>query len=211
MRSICSVALALLTGCGASMQPSQDAAIVPLLDGWEVPVERIADMDVCEAIESPLVRPVNPALRGAGVAMLSKASFVEVTDAEAKRLIGAGEQSDTQNASSLVANYLSEARARKHRAVVESRDSWSEADENELASLSTRFENGHFSGYKPYLVRAVAKHEGTGRFYAELCGGDLKIVHGSLGRTTPPSTRVPLVVYLRQQPSRVFATWSMAE
>lgn len=64
---------------------------------------------------------------------------------------------------------------------------------------------------QPYMVRAVAKHVGTGRFLAGFCGDDIYVVHGSLGRSTPPSLRVPIVLYLDRRPERVFASWNIAE
>jgi hypothetical protein len=204
-------AFALLAGCGAGAQPGRDAASPPLVEGWEVPVERIANFDDCDLVEPPLVRAVSPPLRDEGITMLADGPVVELTDVEAARLTGAPRQNDVPSATILLADFLDEMRARKHRAEVERRDSWSVADENELVALSARYAAGGHRSYKPYLVRAVAKHEGTGHFYAGLCGGDLQIVHGSLGRSTPPSTRVPLVIYLSQQPHRVFATWSIAE
>jgi hypothetical protein len=182
-----------------------------LVDGWEVPVERIANFDDCDLVEPPLVRAVSRPLRGESVTMLADVPVVELTDADAARLTAAPRQKGVPDATTLLADFLDEMRARKYRAEVESRDSWSIADENELVALSTRYAAGRYRAYRPYLVRAVAKHEGTGSFYAGLCGSDLHVVHGSLGRNIPLSTRVPLVIYLSRQPHRVFASWSMAE
>jgi hypothetical protein len=67
------------------------------------------------------------------------------------------------------------------------------------------------NGRKPYLVRAVAKGPVGGIFSVSLCGKTLSIVHGSLGRSTPPTELVPLVVFLSHRPSRVSAGWRMAE
>jgi hypothetical protein len=58
---------------------------------------------------------------------------------------------------------------------------------------------------------AVAEHEQTGHFYAELCGDDLAASHGSLGRSTPRSTRLPVVVFLERAPVNIYVRWSIAE
>jgi hypothetical protein len=66
-------------------------------------------------------------------------------------------------------------------------------------------------GLRPFLVRAVAKYEGTGAFEADMCGTSLPIVHGSLGHSTPPSIRAPIVVFLPNLPAKVYVSWQMAE
>jgi hypothetical protein len=208
---VSAVALVLLAGCGASISPDSDANNPPLADAWEVPSPTVADDADCTLVEPPLIGAVHTSLRAQSTAALADVPVVELTEGEAARLIAAPRQNDAPLAPILLANFLDEMRERKHRAEVESRDSWSVADENELVALSARYAAGGHRSYRPYLVRAVAKHEGTGGFYAKMCGRDLHVSHGSLGRTIPPSTRVPLVIYLNRQPDRVFATWSIAE
>ena len=175
------------------------------------PTRPVTSVEDCDPIEPPLIRTVRPSLRKQSIATLADIPVVELTDLEAARLIEAPRPRNAPLGTILLASFLDEMRARKHRAEVERRDSWSVADEDELIALSARYADGGHRAYRPYLVRAVAKHEGTGRFYGEICGRDLSILHGSLGRSTPPSTRVPLVVFLSQQPDRVFASWSIAE
>lgn len=65
--------------------------------------------------------------------------------------------------------------------------------------------------FKPFLVRAVAKNRNSGTFIVRLCGSTLWVTHGSLGRSVPPSTRVPLVVFLDRKPAAVFIGWTMAQ
>jgi hypothetical protein len=202
---------AFLSGCHASGQSGQGVDDPTVADSWEVPATSFASAEGCYLIEPPLVRAVNAVLRSESTATLAAAPIVKLTDEEAARLIGAEPLEDSALAASLMQSYLDEMRSRKHRAEVERRDSWSVADETEFDALSARYAAGSYRAYRPYLVRAVAKHEGTGAFYAELCGRDLRVVHGSLGRSTPPSTKVPLVIFLNEQPDRVLATWSIAE
>jgi hypothetical protein len=204
------VALAILAGCGA-VASDQDGTKEPAADAWEVTIGHTVNWDDCKPVEPPLVRPLNAQSRGEGVAMLRDVSFIEVTDAEGARLTGAGKQSHATNAERLISNYLDEMRVKKRRATVERRGSWSLEDENEFAFISRRSAAEAYRGYKPYLVRAIAKNEGTGTFYVYICGDDLEITHGSLGHSVPQSQRVPLVIYLKRQPQRVFAAWAMAE
>lgn len=210
MRQLC-VAIALFAGCIPTDQPGEDATKRPLADSWEDSGAPLADSQGCSLIPPPLIHVVSLSYRYQSIATLAETSIVKLTEAEAARLMGGGGQIAASSATGLVASFLDEMRARKRRARVERRDSWSIADEGELAALSARYAAAEFRPFKPYLVRAVAKHEGTGAFSADMCGRSLHIQHGSLGRTTPPSTRVPLVIFLSQQPTQVFATWSIAE
>ena len=61
---------------------------------------------------------------------------------------------------------------------------------------------------RPYLVRAVAINELTGRFTAWSHDGELWMAHGSLGNGV--DHRVPVVVFLDHQPSVLFVTASSA-
>lgn len=63
----------------------------------------------------------------------------------------------------------------------------------------------------PFLVRAISKNELSSVFLVRQCGSTLRIVNGSLGRSTPPSVRAPLVVFLEDAPARVEVSWSIAE
>ncbi|MCX7359922.1 MAG: hypothetical protein NT015_17505 [Alphaproteobacteria bacterium] len=63
---------------------------------------------------------------------------------------------------------------------------------------------------RPFLVRAIAKHSAP-MFFLQACGSTLVILQGSLGRSTSPSYRMPLVVMLAHEPERVEVLWSIAE
>ncbi len=205
------LALAICTGCSAPVQSSGLSDEQPLNDEWETPRSSLPSAEDCGQIETVLIHPVSPSLRDQGIALLSDVSLVELSDEDAARLIDVPNHTHVPLATALVAAELDELRARRHRAVVERKDSWTGGDEVDLAALSSRYDAGDYQSFRPYLVRAVAKNEGTGGFYASLCKSDLRIEHGSLGHSIPPSTRVPLVVFLRQPPQRVFVTWGMAE
>lgn len=65
-------------------------------------------------------------------------------------------------------------------------------------------------GFHPFLVRAVAKNSAPA-FFVQSCGATLIVLQGSLGRSTPPSYRMPLVVLLERAPERVEVLWDIAE
>lgn len=63
---------------------------------------------------------------------------------------------------------------------------------------------------RPFLVRAVAKND-VPVFLAYVCDDLLVVQHGSLGRSTPPSRRAPLVILLDRLPAHTAVLWSIAE
>jgi hypothetical protein len=89
--------------------------------------------------------------------------------------------------------------------------SWSADDQQRLDLLAKTMSDAAGSNLRPFLVRAVAKHEATGAFFASVCGESLVMVHGSLGHSTPPSIRVPVIVFLQKRPAAVYVGWQMAE
>jgi hypothetical protein len=62
----------------------------------------------------------------------------------------------------------------------------------------------------PFLVRSVMGSQ-TGWFQVRVCGAGLFVGHGSMSQEPPTPSRVPLVLWLRQKPARVYATWSFAQ
>ena len=63
----------------------------------------------------------------------------------------------------------------------------------------------------PYLVRSMAGFEATGHYFVGICGDVLDVEHGSLGRSRPKASHVPLVIFLERAPQRVHAAWGVAE
>lgn len=205
------LAVAMVMGCSSPIHSGIATEGQQEHDEWENPNSFPAAIETCDEIPTSLLHEVTRPEREQSIASLTDVSTIQLTEEEAARLIDVPRLGDTSLASSLVAAELDALRARKHRAVVERRDRWSRVDEAVLASLSESFAAEVYETYRPYLVRAVAKNEGTGRFYASMCEDALYVHHGSLGRSIPPSTRVPIVVFLNQPPIEVFVTWSMAE
>jgi len=62
-----------------------------------------------------------------------------------------------------------------------------------------------------YLVRAVYLNEATGSFYVSQKGSELKVHHGCSGGHAVPMKRTAVIVQLRESPTEVFVTCSMAE
>jgi hypothetical protein len=62
----------------------------------------------------------------------------------------------------------------------------------------------------PFLVRAVMGAQ-TGWFQVYVCRAGLFVGHGSMSREPPIPSRMPLVLWLMEQPARVYATWSFAQ
>jgi len=66
-------------------------------------------------------------------------------------------------------------------------------------------------GMRFYLVRAVYLNEGTGTFQLRLAGTELEVHHGSLSRGAMPMKRAALIAQLKEQPTEVYVTCSMAQ
>ena len=205
------ISLAGLAACGDPNTPMTADNRETTTDGWETPARRPTNIEACDITADPLVHPVVRKMREQSIWRLAETSFVELDDAEAANLIRADHGDSFASASSLMNAYLGDLSEQKHNAVVERRGSWSGATEAEYSALSQRNAAGEFDRYRPFLVRAVARHENTGHFYASRCGPDLFIEHGSLGRSVPPSIKTPLVVFLPEPPRQVYVTWSIAE
>lgn len=65
-------------------------------------------------------------------------------------------------------------------------------------------------GFRAYLVRAVSKFQST-TFVVRDCGDLLFVMNGSLGRSTPPSSPMPIVVMLNHEPSQLVVDWEIAQ
>jgi hypothetical protein len=65
-------------------------------------------------------------------------------------------------------------------------------------------------GLKPYLVRAVYGHGGTGGYSVTRIGSDILVSHGSLGRTSP-ANKSALVLCLDFAPVVVYTSVEIAE
>jgi hypothetical protein len=66
------------------------------------------------------------------------------------------------------------------------------------------------AGKQPYLVRVMYGHAGTGSYGVLRRGNDIRVFHGSLGRTNA-CTKSALVVNLEFAPREVYVEISIAE
>ena len=62
-------------------------------------------------------------------------------------------------------------------------------------------------GFRAYLV---SKFQST-TFVVRDCGDLLFVMNGSLGRSTPPSSPMPIVVMLNHEPSQLVVDWEIAQ
>ena len=63
----------------------------------------------------------------------------------------------------------------------------------------------------PYLVRAVVLNESTGTFSAYMKDAELWIMHFQLERGPAPMKKYPMVIFLENQPSKVYTEILLAE
>ena len=172
----------------------------PSPDLWEgLPISP-AEMKLCHPVPRQLVVPVSNARRPEAMPLLAHDEAITLTDVQAASLI---EQTVPTGglAGRLIDQAVTDLNAR----------GGGFSTKDELADLDLFRTEHRLSALRPYLTRAIAKFEGTGAFTADDCGAVLNIIHGSLGHSTPPSTRVPVVVFLDHLPKRVHAAWSIAE
>jgi hypothetical protein len=207
-------------GCASRAVPRDNAAgterdantedvnrILPL-DSWEAADgARRPALASCTEIPSALVVPLPEQARPAAITRLESVETVALDDAEAAGLLSLPPSSDHQGAT-LAARLVDEAIEQVYQA--QRTGDWSVAFPHRLDALEELARSGVTSRLRPFLVRAIAKIEHTGGFEVGLCGDTLQIVHGSLGHRVPPSTRVPLVVFLEHAPASLYVSWSMA-
>jgi hypothetical protein len=173
-------------------------------DGWEN--RRPNGLRGCNVVDPALVAPVPVAHRQEAIAKLENIAITELDQRQASALLDLPSDASSSGAGRIKAAIamLEELR----RSVLEHRiGSWSRADEKRLDGLHRRDVDPATAALRPFLVRAVAKYEGTGGFFAYACEDGLVIEHGSLGGSVPPSRRSPIVVFLDRAPARVFVVW----
>jgi hypothetical protein len=164
--------------------------------------------DTCVAIERPLVQPVGASLKIKGLSSLGKGDSREVTEKVAADWLGITPRPGERLAPVLWNRAISELRRRKYRAEVERRDSWSQADEIELARmLDTPEGRGQFTA-KPYLVRGVwiEGRVDAPLILVDICGDVLKVTAATLASSPPKTTPWPVVVFLSSRPKEVISS-----
>jgi hypothetical protein len=176
-------------------------------DGWENPPP--ADLRECISIDRSLIFAVPIAGRPEAIARLESGAIVELMAPELHALLDlpAG---TTGFGVDQIKNEIGRLKEQRRVALESHQGSWSTADQQRLDRLTTTMSDPTTSNLRPFLVRAVAKFEGTGAFFGSICGENLIILHGSLGYTSPPSIHMPVIVFLQKKPMTVYAGWQMA-
>jgi hypothetical protein len=166
----------------------------------------------CTPVEPALILPTIASHRSDAIDQLEHSPIIEIDERSAARMVepsGAKEVSDS--ASSVIGKAIAALEERKRRELVNHEGSWSLADQRRLNELEALKKNGTLSSLRPFLVRAIAKNEFTGVFQASICGKTLSITQSSLGKTTPASIPLPVVVFLNSAPTNLYLSWDMAE
>jgi hypothetical protein len=206
MKATTKLALALFVagsvGGGADIAKAADP------DDWENPPP--ASLHDCSSIDESLVVPVPLAQRSEATGRLDDVTLVELTPKEVLAFLGSTPEAGSSGLDRIrkAAERLKEQRREE---LEDHHGSWSISDQQRFDNLSKMMTDRSASDLRPYLVRAVAKNEGTGAFLASLCGEGLEIIHVSLGHSTPPTVRAPVIVFLQTKPAAIYAGWSMAE
>jgi hypothetical protein len=172
-------------------------------DGWENPPR--ADLHECASIDRSLIFAVQFARRPEAIARLENVAIVELTIPELDDL-----DVPVRTGVDQIKSEIGRLRERRRAALEDHQGSWSIADQQRLDRLTTTMSDPTTPNLRPFLVCAVAKNEGTGGFFASICGENLEIIHGSLCYSIPPSIRVPVVIFLQKKPVTVYAGWQMA-
>jgi hypothetical protein len=167
---------------------------------------------LCTPLEPALILPTIASQRSDAIAQLEQSPIVAIDERVAAKLVEpSGSKEVSDSASSVIDRVMAKLEERKRRELVDHEGSWSLADQSRLNELEALKKNGTLMLLRPYLVRAIAKNEFTGEFQASLCGKTLSITHFSLGRSTPASIPLPVVVFLNSAPANLYLSWDMAE
>jgi hypothetical protein len=167
-----------------------------------------SNTDTCVAIERPLVQPVSASLKVKGLTFLGKEDSREITEKVAADWLGITPAAGEHLAPELWNRAIGDLRQRKHRVEVERRDSWSQADEIELARmLDTPEGRGQFTD-KPYLIRGVwiEGRNDAPLILVDVCGDILKVTAATLASSPPKTTPWPVIVFLPSRPKEVISS-----
>jgi hypothetical protein len=206
LRSVARIALALIIvsalGSGAVVASPEGT------DAWESPPP--ASLHDCSSINGSLVVPVPMAHRSDAISRLKNVALVELTPPGVQALLDLPAGIPWSGVDQLKKE--SERLKKQRREALENHQgSWNGVAQQQLDSVTKTLSDPTTSSLRPFLVRAVVKNEGTDGFFASVCDESLVVVHGSLGHSTPPSIRAPVIVILQKKPSVVYVDWQMAE
>jgi hypothetical protein len=187
--------------------PSHSEPLTP--DSWEsrAPTSELHD---CISTDSALIVPVAVRHRGEAIARLDNTSFIGLNHREVSELLDLPADAPDSGAERIRAA-IGGLEKRRRSELEDHVGSWSLADQDRLERLQHLAVDPGSAALRPFLVRGVAKYEGTGAFMATVCRDSLIISHGSLGHREPRSTRLPVIVFLMRAPDHVYVEWGMAE
>lgn len=216
------LAMAVAGPVPAPGQPSSAPSALPAqepIPGWEVSPETDAARRDCDRPREVMARALNPPQRQEAVRLLEKDIALPLSDAEAARWLGRRLDHAKRLATALLEERLDQLRSVRDCIKLRKLDrckrendhlGWGPSDEEELGRLAAAYERGDHRHVRPYLVRGVAKFgDGHGGgppvMLGGLCGDDLTLVTFVFSNETPPSERVPAVVFLPRRPARIWA------
>ena len=182
---------------------------LPAPDAWERDGPGRMDTGTCGEVLRELILPVVATHRADAIHVLAHRGVVPLESWMAAGLVAPAGVAAGGDISPLRGVRAAITQLENRRRM--SQGSWSEADRLHLDALQNLARGADIKSFKPYLIRAITKNERAGIFSAQLCGDRLWVRHHSLGRSVPPSIRLPLVVFLPREPREVFVGWSMAQ
>jgi len=184
----------------------------PQADPWESESVHNFDRTNCapSLTSSIIVIPVPLQMRSHAIESLISRPMVRLDEQTAAQFLKTDALNEGDNLAMQIRRYeIAEMKAKKRLQQEKQIGGWSVYEEKSLEEKERSLSDMAF--LKPYLIRAVAKHEQTGSFSALVCGDVLEITHGSLGRFIPQSTRLPVIVFLPDDPQAVSIRWSIDE
>ena len=178
----------------------------PLQDEWENPVEKFNQNQICQSVPKIWTLPISADKRAEAIKKLDTQFAIELSDAEFSYWSSVPIDGEGSAAWQILAMARDKLKKDPDKRRNDFCDNKSGAEcLYELKSLSGS------GASKPFLIRAIAKNEFTGVLGAAECEDGIHISHFSLGRSTPPTIKMPTIVFLTRPPHDVFTSWYMAE
>jgi hypothetical protein len=177
-------------------------------NSWEgQPPDSLQD---CKPIEPALIVAIPIAHRSEAIAQLESVSIIELDQSRLTALLDLTPDTSA-SAPAWIKAAIGSLNQKRRSELEDHVGGWTQADQNHLDRLQTLQADPLTATLKPFLVRAVAKNEATGGFYVSSCRDSLAVSHVSLGHSVPTSKRLPIIVFLKRAPTRVYVGWQMAE
>jgi hypothetical protein len=157
----------------------------------------------CQAIDDALIISVPIAQRSSASVMLESSAITRLTRRRLAAVLGRSSVRDL-SARSIVSDTITELETKRQSVLEAHNGSWTASQGQRLGNLKKLLATPSTLALRPYLARAVAQNEATGLFHASLCIDALKITHASLGSRPSMPGRVPVVIYLRGMPKKLY-------